>query len=249
MSAEVVPGAEPFFFQGGDTGVLLIHGFTGNPASLRPWGEALARRTFTVCCPRLPGHGTTWQDLANRRADEWVREVDAALTRLRAKGGPVVLCGLSFGGALALHLAALRPQDVEGIVVVNPFVRDRRQVLLPFVRPFLRSIKGVGNDIKRPGGNELPYPRVPLRAWGESGRIMRRVEAQLPSIGAPFLLFHSPQDHVVPHGTAEWVLGRIGSVDKELVLLPNSYHVATLDHDAETIFDRSASFIERVAGS
>lgn len=249
MSIEVVPGAEPFFMPGGDTGVLMIHGFTGNPVSLRPWGEALAKHRFTVCCPRLPGHGTTWQDLANRRGDEWIGEIDAALTRLRAKGGPVVLGGLSFGGALALHLTARRPQDVQGIVVVNPYVRDRRQMLLPFVRLFLRSVAGIGNDIRKPGGDERAYPRVPLRAWSEAGRIMKRVEAELPSITAPFLLFHSPVDHIVPRGTAEWVFDRIGSVDKELVLLPESYHVATLDHDAETIFERSASFIQRVAGT
>ena len=249
MSTEVVPGAEPFFLQGGDTGVLLIHGFTGNPVSVRDWGEALAGRGFTVCCPRLPGHGTTWQDLAKRRGDEWIDEIDAALTRLRVKGGPVVLCALSFGGALALHLAARRPQDVEGIVAVNPYVRDRRQALVPFVRLFLRSVRGTGNDIKKAMGDERAYPRVPLRAWAEAGRIMKRAEADLPSVSAPFLLFHSPEDHIVPRGTAEWVFERIGSVDKELVLLPDSFHVATLDNDAPTIFERSASFIERVAGS
>lgn len=249
MTTEVVPGAEPFFLQGGDTGVLMIHGFTGNPVSMRDWGQALARHNFTVCGPRLPGHGTTWQDLAARRGDEWIDEIDSALTRLRSKGGPVVLCALSFGGALALHLAARRPQDVEGIVVVNPYVRDRRQVLVPFVRWFLRSVRGTGNDIKKAMQNERAYARVPLRAWSEAGRIMKQAEAELPSIVAPFLLFHSPEDHIVPRGTAEWVFDRIGSVDKELVLLPDSYHVATLDNDAPTIFERSASFIERIVGT
>lgn len=249
MSDEVFPGAEPFFLQGGDTGVLMIHGFTGNPVSIRDWGEALARRGLTVCGPRLPGHGTTWRDLGTHHGQEWMDEVDVALTRLRAAGGPVVLCALSFGGALALHLAARRPEEVEGIVAVNPYVRDRRHALLPFVRPFLRSIKGVGNDIKKPGRDERPYPRVPLRAVAEIAWIMKRVEAELPSISAPFLLLRSTEDHVVPRGTAEWLFDRIGSVDKELVLLPDSYHVATMDNDAPTIFERSASFIERVAGS
>lgn len=249
MSPEVVPGAEPFFLTGGDPGVLMLHGFTGNPSSLRPWGESLAERGFTVSCPRLPGHGTTWQDLATRRGQEWIEEADAALTKLRSTGGPVVACALSFGGTIALHLAARRPEDVEGIVLVNPYVRDRRHWLVPFARPFLRSIKGIGNDIKKPGANELPYRRVPVRAISEIAWMMKRVEAEIPSVLAPLLLFHSPEDHIVPQGTAEWLMDRIGSQDKELVLLPNSYHVATLDHDAETIFERSASFIERVAGS
>jgi len=249
MSVEVIPGAEPFFLQGGDTGVLMIHGFTGNPVSVREWGEALARHNFTVCCPRLPGHGTTWRELAHHRGDEWIGEIDSALTRLRATGGPVVLCALSFGAALALHLAARRPNDVEGIVVVNPYVRDPRHALLPFVRPFRRSIRGTANDIKKAMQDERAYPRIPLRAVAEVAAIMKRVEADLPSIVAPLLLFHSPEDHIVPRGTAEWLMDRIGSVDKELVLLPDSFHVATMDNDAPTIFERSASFIERVAGS
>ncbi|HEX6263238.1 MAG TPA: alpha/beta fold hydrolase [Actinomycetota bacterium] len=246
MSTEIVPGAEPFFFPGGDVAVLMLHGFTGNPSSIRPWGEALAERGFTVSGPRLPGHGTTWQDLATRRGDEWVAEADAALTRLRGDGGRVVICAQSFGGTIALDLASRRPGDVRGIVLVNPYVRDPRHVWLPVVRPFLRTIKGIGNDIKKPGGNELPYPRVPLRAVSEVARMMKRLETVIPSIVQPLLLFHSPQDHVVPRGTAEWLLDRIGSEDKELVLLPDSYHVAALDNDAPTIFERSAAFIERV---
>lgn len=249
MSAEVVPGAEPFFFPGGDTGVLMLHGFSGNPASMRPWGEALARHRLTVCCPRLPGHGTSWRDLATRRGNEWIHEGDRALSRLRRSGGPVVICAQSFGATIGLHLAARRPDDVEAIVLVNPYIRDPRHILVPFFRLFLRRIKGIGNDIRKPGQDELPYTHVPLRAVSEIAWMMKRLDGEIPSVRAPLLLFHSPEDHVVPRGTAEWLMDRIGSRDKELVLLPNSYHVATLDHDAETIFERSASFIERVAGA
>jgi carboxylesterase len=64
------------------------------------------------------------------------------------------------------------------------------------------------------------------------------------------VVFNSPQDHVVPKGTAEWLMGRLGSAEKDLVELPNSYHVATLDHDAEMIFERTHELAERAtAGS
>ena len=54
----VLPGAEPFRHEGGEVGVLLCHGFTGSPQSLRPWAEYLAERGLTVALPLLPGHGT-----------------------------------------------------------------------------------------------------------------------------------------------------------------------------------------------
>ena len=81
----VIPGAEPFFHSGGNTGVLLCHGFTGSPASLRPWADHLATAGLTVSLPRLPGHGTTWQDMAHTRWEDWYAEVDRAYQTLAKK--------------------------------------------------------------------------------------------------------------------------------------------------------------------
>ena len=64
MAYPVLSGAEAFAFPGGDVGVLLLHGFTGSPQGLRPWGQAFRDDGHTVVCPLLPGHGTHWQDLA-----------------------------------------------------------------------------------------------------------------------------------------------------------------------------------------
>jgi carboxylesterase len=70
----VIPGAGSFFFEGGDTGCLLIHGFTGTPQNIRPLGDFLARRGLTVLAPRLHGHGTSLEWLA------FVREHSRVLT-------------------------------------------------------------------------------------------------------------------------------------------------------------------------
>lgn len=249
MSQRIVAGCEPFAHEGGDAGVLMIHGFTGNPNSLRDWGDALAGREFAVDCPRLPGHGTDWRDLSERTGAEWTAEVDAALDRLRGGCSRVVVAALSFGGALALDLAARRRDEIAGLILVNPWVRDRRLALLPLAKLVRRTLPGTGNDIKKPGADELAYAKIPLRSIGETSRMMKRVQARLPSITTPILVFHSIEDHVIPRNNGPYVIRRIGSANKELVTLPNSYHVATMDNDAPTIFERSAEFIERVAAA
>lgn len=250
MAKRVVPGAEPFSFEGGPAGILLLHGFTGNPSSMRPVGEWLAARGHAVEGPRYPGHGTVWRDLARYRWQDWVGEAKGALDRLTARTEAVVACGLSMGGAMALHLAATRPDAIKAVVVVNGFLRDRRIVLIPYLWRVIPPQKGVGNDIAKEGQNELPYERIPARAIAELARFLRLVTKELPSIRQPAVVFNAPQDHVVPKGTAEWLMSRLGTADKELVELPNSYHVATLDHDAEMIFERTHELAERaVAGS
>jgi carboxylesterase len=237
---------QAFSFDGGPAGILMLHGLTGNPASLRQIGEWLAARGHAVAAPLLPGHGTVWRDLGSVRWQDWEREAEGALTELSSRTAGVVAFGLSFGAAIALHLAARRPEETRGVVVVNAYVRDRRIVLTPVIWPVLRSVKGIGNDIRKPGADELPYERIPVRALGQMARFLRVVARELPSVRQPVLAFNAPQDHVVPRGTVEWLLGRVGSERTDLVELPNSYHVATIDHDAELIFERTHEFAESV---
>ena len=88
----VMPGAEPFSRDDGTLGVLLSHGFTGSPASMKPWGQYLADRGYTVRVPRLPGHGTRWQDL---NAVGWVPWRD--LSALTAFAGLVLMAMAASG--------------------------------------------------------------------------------------------------------------------------------------------------------
>ncbi|HEX2031133.1 MAG TPA: alpha/beta fold hydrolase [Actinomycetota bacterium] len=247
MTDRVVPGCESFSFDGGPIGILMLHGFTGNPASLRQMGEWLAARGHAVSCPRYPGHGTSVKDLERSRWRRWVAEAEAALGELSRRSQGVILFGLSMGGAMALHLAARHPETVRGLVLVNPYVLDRRIAAAFLIWPVLRSTKGIGNDIKKEGADELPYDRIPMRAVAEVAAFLKVVRSELSYVRQPLLVFNSPEDHVVPKGTAEFVLERAGSAEKEMVLLPNSYHVATIDNDAELIFERTHEFAEAKA--
>jgi carboxylesterase len=247
----VLPGAEPYRHEGGEVGVLLCHGFTGSPQSLRPWAQYLAERGLTVSLPLLPGHGTRWQDMAVTGWQDWYAEVDRELRALREECERVFVLGLSMGGALALRLAAKHGDAISGIVVVNPAnkVHGAAAHALPVARHLVRTTKGLANDIAKEGMDEVAYDRVPLHAANSLRNFLRILDGELPQVTQPLLLLHSPQDHVVPPADSARILGRVSSTDVREVLLEQSYHVATLDHDAERIFEESHTFIGRLAPS
>jgi carboxylesterase len=247
---QIAPSAEPFYAAGDATGVLVLHGFTGTPASVRPWGEHLAREGFTVLVPRLPGHGTAWQELNKTRWTDWYAEASRALDRLAADRDRVFVCGLSMGGCLALRLAEERGGQVAGLVLVNPSVIDKNRALLavPVLKRLIGSVKGVTDDIKRPGAVEYGYDRVPLRALDSLRDLWKTTRDDLAKITAPLLVFRSAEDHVVKPMSTQIVMQRVSSPVATEQVLHDSYHVATLDFDADAIFAGTAEFVRAHSG-
>ncbi|QBI21376.1 alpha/beta fold hydrolase [Egibacter rhizosphaerae] len=244
---QVIPGAESWSAGGGEHGALVLHGFVGNPVSVRPLAEALADAGFAVELPRLPGHGTTAAELNRTRWTDWAREASAALDLLAARTTRRVVVGQSMGGALALHLAGARPDLVHGIAVINPFLSmaDRRLAVLPVLKRLVPSLQfGVGDDIAKSGVSEYAYPRVPLRALDSVRELHRQLD--LARVAQPILVLTSARDNTVDTADSQRVLDGVGSVDREQVVLQDSYHVATLDHDADLINARVTDFAKRV---
>lgn len=252
--AEVLPGAEPFAFPGGDgplhrTGVLLVHGFTGTPMSMRPWGEHLAQAGFTVSCPLLPGHGTRWQDCNASSHQQWTAAVESTFDELAAECDRVFVAGLSMGGTLAIRLAQTRADDVAGLVLVNPALLTQRldAKLLPLIARLTPSWSPIASDIKKPGVTELAYPKMPTRAMMQLRALWALTRAGLSSVTAPVLVFTSREDHVAEPVNSRILLDSITSTDTRQVVLEDSYHVATLDNDALQIFTGSVDWIrERI---
>ncbi|HEX2072842.1 MAG TPA: alpha/beta fold hydrolase [Geodermatophilus sp.] len=248
-TVDLVPGAEPFAFPGSEagsgTGVLLVHGFTGSPFSMRPWGEHLAAEGFAVRAPLLPGHGTSWQKCNLTTEDDWLHAVSGAFGELTAECDRVVVAGLSMGGTLAVRLAELRPDDVAGLVLVNPSLLTQRPdaKLLPLLARLTPSWAPIANDIKKPGVTELAYPKLPTRAVLGLRRLWTATRADLAKVTAPLLVFRSVTDHVVEPASVQVLLAGVSSSDVTEVLLEDSYHVATLDNDAPRIFAGSVDWI------
>ncbi|MDP9398874.1 MAG: alpha/beta fold hydrolase [Actinomycetota bacterium] len=245
----LLPGAEPFFSSGGPVGVLLCHGFTGSPQPLRPWAQRLAAEGLTVALPRLPGHGTTEQEARLTRWPDWYAVLERALADLHTRCPVVFVLGLSMGGTLALRLAEEHPDRVAGLVLVNPSLLSTRRVLrlLPLLRHLVPTVAGVAGDIRKPGVREVAYDRTPLAPLHSLTELWALTRRDLPKVTCPVLLFRSPEDHVVEPASARQLLEQVSSNDVEERLCPDSYHVATLDYDAEAIIAGSLAFVRRLA--
>jgi carboxylesterase len=246
----VMPGAEAFAHDGGSTGVLLCHGFTGSPQSLRPWADYLAAAGLSVSLPRLPGHGTTWQEMARTRWEDWYAEVDRAFDLLQARCEQVFVMGLSMGGCLALRLAELRGDAVRGLVLVNPSITaDTKLFLLaPVLKLVVPSLKGIASDIKNDQATEAGYDRVPVKAAATLPGLWRITQQHLAELKQPILAFRSVTDHVVGPASLKLLQQSVPAGQLEVRELADSYHVATLDNDAEVIFSASLEFIRQHSG-
>lgn len=251
MTSPIMDGAEPFSAAGGPAGVLVVHGFTGNPQSMRPLAEALARAGFTVELPLLPGHGTALDDMLPTRWPDWLGAAEAAYDELAARCPRVVVAGLSMGGTLATTLAATRPATA-GLVAVNPAVDPPAPSFRDMLRELLAAgttvMPAIGSDIAKEGVVEAAYPGTPVEALLSLCEGEDALVAQLADVRCPVLLFTSRQDHVVPPFSSDVLADRV-SGPVERVWLERSFHVATLDHDREEIEARTVEFARKVTAA
>lgn len=250
MDPTVMAGAEPFRMEGNETGILVSHGITGTTQSVRPLGEALAAEGFTVAGPRLIGHGTTIEDHAGSTARGWISSVEDDLAWLEDRCENVFFTGLSMGGTFSLYFAAVRPDLVRGIIPINAcvFLGNPDLARLVFDPQAPPTVPGVGSDIKAEGIEELAYPEVSVTPLKEFMALVRVTDDLLPAVTCPALILQSTEDHVVPPENGPYILERLGSEDKQLVRLENSYHVATLDNDKDLIVERALAFIREHGG-
>lgn len=226
-------------------GVLLSHGFTGSPAAMRPWAEYLNSLGYTVSVPRLPGHGTNLHEMINTTWPDWYQTVEDEYLWLSERCDLVFAAGLSMGGGLVLRLA--QHHDVAGLILVNPAIAadDWKFKFLPLMSKFIPTIPAISGDIKKPDMDEVAYDRTPLKPAASMLQLWADVRSRLDEITAPILLFTSIEDHTVDRATGRLLDESSLNVDHRW--LENSYHVATLDYDAERIFGESAEFIETLS--
>ena len=250
MTNPIIDGAEPWSHTGsGQCGAVVLHGFTGNPASMRGVATALADAGFHIELPLLPGHGTSVDDMLPTRWADWIGEAEAAYQRLSQRATYIVVVGLSMGGALTLRLGADHP-EIAGLVCINPVAQPQQPEIIEMLRGMVAGgtpvTPGIGSDIADPDSHENAYEGTPLEPL--MSLLLDGAEPnsrEYAGMHMPLLLMNSPQDHVVDPGQAEYLVDRYGG-PVERITLERSYHVATQDYDKELIFASTVEFATRV---
>lgn len=238
----LLPGAEPFAHDDGPVGALLLHGFAGSPADLRPLALHLADRGASVLLPRLPGHGTSWQDLAVCRWDDFHTEADRALSDLRSRCSTVVVVGQGVGAALALRLAELRPADVDGLALLSPALELRRPSrATAAVAPWASTRAAAGS---------AAYDRIPLRTFRSVAHDgWDPVRADIARVVAPVLLVRAADDRVVPVASGDWLLAHLPTPDVTALPLETGGHLLDRGPAADQVRVAVSDFLHRVAPS
>lgn len=250
MTAPTIPGAEPLSVVGKrDAGVLILHGFTGNPGSMRGLAEACVAAGFHVEMPQLAGHGTAMEDMIPTRWADWSRDAETAYQTLSKRVSKVVVMGLSMGGALTLWVGAEHP-EVMGLVCVNPATQPQAPEVMEMLKGMVDSgvevMDGIGSDIAEPGVVETAYPGTPLAAlYSFQVDGLMPLSKRYSTTKMPLLLFSSIQDHVVSPSDSDALMAEYGG-PKEQVKLERSFHVATQDYDKGIIFEGAVAFAQRV---
>jgi carboxylesterase len=250
-AAVTLPGCEPWSHRsGGMTGALVLHGFTGSPVSVRNVAEAVAAAGHDVELPRLPGHGTTIDDMLDTGWDDWIASAHAAFDALAERVERVVVVGQSMGGTLALRTALDRPRTTAAVVCINPLTRSRGADVIEMIDDYLDDgitvVPGEGSDIADPEGTDISYaatPLAPLRSLLIDG--VAPISDRFGELTVPLRLFTSRQDHVVEPADSEHLAAAYGG-HVEHTWLERSYHVATRDLDREIVVAETVAFVERV---
>jgi carboxylesterase len=247
MTQDPHPDPAAFFLKGGDTGVLLIHGFPGSTTDVRLLGMYLHEHGLTISAPLLPGHGAQPADLNQVRWQDWATCAEEALTQLSARCDVMFVGGLSLGSLITIYLGA-RHAEMAGTMLYSPAIAVRNPLihltpLLKHIVPFWSA--GKSDAVDQTANERLStYAVTPTHGAHEVYKLMRVVPRLLPQVTAPALIIHSTRDRSIAPRSAQLTYDRIGSVDKALVTLHNSGHNILVDTEWETVASKTYQFIE-----
>ena len=246
--AQLMPGAEPFLFEAGGVGCLLLHGWGGTCDSMRYLGNRLHEAGITAFAPLLPGHGTSAAQLASTHAGDWVHAAEDHLLALHDLCPTVFVAGLSMGAIMTLYLGEVFPEIIRGIVPINGgvYVENPDLARMAFRRDLPDIVPSWDDSIllKDRSVTEVAYQQMARSTIVDALGLAKVVEEMLPELEVPVVFLQSKDDRVMPPGNAQYMAERVGSSDKEVIILQSSYHVATMDYDKDVVAEEIIGFIK-----
>jgi carboxylesterase len=243
--SEIKDWGKPFRYEGSASkALLLIHGFTGSTHQLRPIGERLATREgWTTLGVRLPGHGTSMEDLIQIKWPDWYNTVRLAFEELKQDHSTVAVLGFSLGGALAFYLAAKKRDLVAGVIGVCPALRLRGlgQRFVPIIKHFKKTVSKGEPDPNDPWRG---YHVVPLETMHEVLKFQKVARKYLSEVKAPILVIQARQDKRVPQKVGQEIAQKVSSNRIEHFWAENSGHIVVFSPDAPAVTEKIRDFLK-----
>ncbi|KRE49256.1 carboxylesterase [Paenibacillus sp. Soil724D2] len=247
MESRIYKSTEPFFWSGSgdnqETGILMIHGFTGSPSEFRRIGYVLRDEGYTIQAVKLPGHGTSPEEMIRTGWTDWYGHVLESYDELAAKCKSVIVMGHSMGGLLALKLAVER--HAAGVIsLATPiFLTSRKSALAVLLQYFIKYVAKKPKQVSTLLDESCAYTKTPIRCVVSLRKLLKQVKNLLPQVEAPIWIGQGSKDGVVHQESAAFLHKRISSQVKELRYYPESSHGMLLDQERELIYADITAFI------
>ena len=243
---QIMEGAETFLLEGSNgRAVLHLHGYTGTTSEMRPLGEYLHSLGYTVLCPRLPGHGTSVEDLKETVASQWVAAAKLGYAILAKKYQQIYVAGLSMGGLLAMVIAATEKVEKAAFLATPIFLQDKRAPFLPILRYFIHYLPKHKRNYHEMQQYCQAYDRMPTKPLTSLFALIKTCKKELvQKITAPCLVLQSKIEHTVDPKSAQYIYDHLGTAKeaKKLLWFEKSGHILTLDLEHAMVFQAVADF-------
>jgi carboxylesterase len=249
--------------------LLLFHGLLSSPQEFGLIAHTLRARGLGYEGISVPGY-TMGSDAMSLDWRQWRDAASAAVDMRVAPDHPVVLGGLCMGGVLAAALALKRRHRIAGLVLISPTFTYDGWGLSP-IRHFRRLAywthldrffsvaerepygvkspkirKWVVREMEQRAQSAAGPSRLPLRAIREGERMMAEVRAGLAELDCPLLIIHAREEEITRFKSVQRLFDSLPMRDKELAVLENSYHMATIDNDRHEVVALLERFVNRL---
>lgn len=242
------PNAKPFYFQGGEHGILLVHGFTGSAGHMRMLGEMLHDQGFTVRGINLPGHGTVETDMVKTDWQDWLHAVQSAVAEMRSTCKYTSVAGLSMGGDLTLIMAA-QVKLTAAVAISAPMgMMNKYGWLAPVLWPFVPTMSWKGDESRLFALDQrydFGYSSFPTRRVGDLSHLIKMAKEGLPQISCPLLSIQSHQDTAVERESSDRIMAGAASKIKKQLWLDGVPHVCTISKEAPHIASVMGAFLRQ----
>lgn len=247
------PRAKPFELEGGPEAVLLIHGFTGTPAEMRPIADVISKNLrWKVLAPLLPGHGTVASDLAKCKAHQWIDHAEDSWASLRKQYQRIHLVGLSMGAAICLEIFRRHPKDIASLSFVVPAIWLRTWVkkTAALILPKLWLPKALAYVSKeKPHPDHVAYSHYPIKAAGELLKVCKQAQTLPPTKSPPAMIIYSKTDETVHPKSAFFLKERLLNAKNQFIEIERSNHIVTIDQAKSQVLDAFLNFYRDISKS